>query len=108
MNIKRVPCNRLYIRLDKVEERKVAGGRLIVPDMHSERTRVGTVVLVGPDVGIDIRTREFRANRIQPGDRIMVSYTAGVALQFVSENWTPGDDTHRIIVEEEILAVVED
>ena len=108
MNIRRVLGNRLYIRLDKVEERKIAGGRLYAPDMHSERTRVGTVVLTGPDVGIDIRTREFKVNRIQPGDRVMVSYTAGVVLQFVSENWTVEDDTHRIIVEEEILAVVED
>lgn len=105
MNLK-VLGHRIYVRLDPVEEKQIRG--IIVPRDHKERTRVGTIVSCGPEVGWDYKAQEFKANRLNPGDRVLLSYYAGVTLQLVMEGWTDEDDTHRIIVEDEVLAVLED
>ena len=92
--MKIIPVNdTLYIRLNEVEEQQI--GRIILPDKHEERTRIGTVLATGDKVKL------FKA-----GDKILVSYFAGIHLHLPTEGIM--NDTHRILTENEVLAKVED
>ena len=87
---------RMYVILEPVKE-KVIGG-IYVPDLHSELTRIAVVQAIGEDV-----------TRYKVGDRVIMSYNAGRVINPVVDGFTPTNDTHRIITEEEVLAqVVED
>lgn len=86
--------NRLYLVLDMVEERKI--GSLYVPDKHSEHSRTGIVRAVGEDV-----------KHYKPGDRVLISYYSGVVVDLPEINVLgEGQDVHRILREDEILAHV--
>lgn len=87
-------AGRIHILLDSIDERKV--GSIILPGMHSERTRIGTVVSAGPDVDV------------KPGDRIIVSYYAGVNLLLFELGETGMTDRNRMITPGEILATIEE
>ena len=86
--------DRVYVRLDAVEEKKVRG--IVLPDKHSEPVRVGTVLAVGPDVKM-----------FQIGDRVLVSYMAGLSINAAIDGFMPEDDTHRVMCEGEIPMKVE-
>ncbi len=84
--------DKLYVKLDPIEEGKV--GSIIIPGVHREVSRLGTIREVGPDV-----------TRVKVGDRILVQYYSGVTverLELSERGDTP--DAHRIMVESEILA----
>ncbi len=81
---------RIYLLLDPVAEKKV--GELYVPDTHSELTRTAIVVAIGDQV-----------KNYGVGDMVMVAYTAGRTISPVTEDFTPANDIHRIVSEEEIL-----
>ena len=86
--------DRVYAVFDAIQEEKTKGG-IILPDQHKERSRIATIVDVGPDVV-----------NYKIGDRIIVSTYTGVRLHLVGEELfgTPvHEDTHRILREEEIL-----
>ena len=84
--------NRLYVIVDRVEERKI--GNLYVPDNHSEHSRIATVVAAGED-----------AKHYKPGDRIVISYYTGIVIDLPELNIIgEGQDVHRIIREDEVLA----
>lgn len=85
--------NRIYVVLDRIEEKKSSGefgSSIDLPDLHSEETREGTVLAIGRKV-LDYK----------PGDRIAVMWAAGVDLHMISKGML--DDTHRIIAAENIL-----
>lgn len=88
---------RLYVVLNSVGERRV--GSILLPDMHSEPTRIGTVRAAGPDV-----------DGIAVGDRVLVSYYSGVVITMpeLRDDENEGPDIHRIFTPEEILAIVVD
>lgn len=81
----RLLADRVLVKVDKVEERKTAGGIIIpqtnAPDM--EQARTGTVLRVSPRVATD--TNE--ADRINIGDRIIFSKFAGSDLLWEHEEY---------------------
>ena len=90
----RPTADKIYVILDPVEEKKV--GSLIVPRLHSETVRLGTIKAIGPDVD---------PGRVKIGGRIIVTYMAGVILDFFALG-SGVVDTHRIVSEPEILCYV--
>lgn len=86
---------RILIKLNKVEEKKTKGG-LILPDMHSEESRLGTIIAIGEEVD-----KKFKL-----GDQVLIAFFSGTCLHFPGEGIT--DDTVRMIVQSEIMALVEE
>ena len=87
--------DRVYLKLDAVEEKKI--GRIYLADKHSEPVRIGTVLDVGPDV------KHFKI-----GDKVLVSYMAGMVINPAVDGFMPEDDTHRVMCEGEIPMKVEE
>ena len=85
--------NRVYILLEKVEEKMV--GSIYVQDKHSEKTRIGKVIATGED-----------ANDYKVDDKVLVQYYAGVVIDLFGEGMD--DDTHRIVNASNILAIIGD
>lgn len=84
---------RVLLLMDAVEEKKV--GSIFIPDKHSERHRVGTVLAVGNEV-----------DRLKKGDRIWARWDAGDVITI------PGrpikGDTLRIAVESEVYGLAKE
>jgi co-chaperonin GroES (HSP10) len=86
---------RLYVILNPVHEKQV--GSIIVPDKHSELTRIATVQCVGDKV-----------EKFKVGDQILLSYHSGVVIAPVEDGFSPSNEIFRIITEDEILAKIVD
>ena len=86
---------RLLIRLNKVGEMKTEGG-VILPDSHSEESRLGTILAIGDEVD-----KKFKI-----GDQILIAFFSGTILHFPGEGMS--DDTVRMITQSEIMALVEE
>jgi co-chaperonin GroES (HSP10) len=88
---------RIYAVLNSVEERMSRGG-IIIPDKHSEQTRIGTIESVGNDI-----------TDLKPGDRILVSYYTGVVVDMpeLRDKSDEGVEIHRIYTPSEVLATIE-
>jgi len=86
---------RIYGILTPVGEKVTQGGILYTPAKHSELTRVGIVQEVGPDV-----------MKVKVGDKFLILFHAGSVIDSIEE-YLSQDDTHRIIDESEILAIVD-
>jgi co-chaperonin GroES (HSP10) len=84
---------RLYVILDAVSEKQV--GSIILPGKHVELTRLGTVQAIGSEV-----------TNYKVGDRVMMGFQAGRVINPVTQGFNPADETHRIVAEEEIYALV--
>lgn len=99
--------NKIYVILKPVESQSKEITRddgetveLVLPDKHSEQTRVGVIQAVGPDC-----PKDGEGNFVfDADDIIIIPFYAGVALHLVMDDIT--DDTHRIITSREILAKV--
>ena len=87
--------NRILIKLNKVAETKTKGG-VILPDSHSEESRLGTIIAIGDEVD----------KKFEIGNQILVAFFSGIVLHFPGEGLT--DDTVRMITESEIMAKVEE
>ena len=97
-----VPDDHLLIYCDNFVEKK---GSIFMPQAHSERSRKATVLLCGPD-----------ANFAKPGDRVIVSFHAGVHPHLFDEKIDVpelgivgqeiDEERHRICREHEILAKI--
>jgi co-chaperonin GroES (HSP10) len=85
--------DRLYIVLDEPKE---SVGTIILPERHSERSRVATVSAIGEDV-----------KHIKVGDKVLISYYTGVFIHLPDFAFRGKEDLHRIVREDEILARVE-
>ncbi len=85
----------LYCQLNRVEEKKTEGG-IIIPDKHSEGTRLAKVIAKGPDVSKDIEIGSIWA----------IQWHAGEALHFTTIGML--DDTMRLISESELMAKIEE
>jgi co-chaperonin GroES (HSP10) len=88
--------DRLFVILGEVEEKKI--GRIIVPDSHSERSRIGVVMDVGPEV------KDYKV-----GDRILVSWYTGTRVHLDGETMYGKpvvEDAFRVMRECEILGKV--
>ena len=83
---------RVYILLDA---HKSQAGSIILPEKHSERSRIATVMGVGGDV-----------TRYKVGDRGLVSWYVGVIMNIPGMDMR--EDHHRMCSEDEILAKVEE
>jgi len=91
--LKLVPWgDRLYVVLDEMKD---AVGSIILPEKHSERTRIATVKAIGEKVG-----------NFTVGDRILISYYTGVFVHLPDLAFRGKEDLHRIIREDEILAKI--
>jgi co-chaperonin GroES (HSP10) len=107
---------RVYVKLDKVEEKKSEGG-ILLPDKHSEESRLATILAIG-DMVNEERTRRRKwfqiwkrrkwidGTEIKPGQRIVVQFYAGISLHMVTGGML--DDTRRLITESNILCLVEE
>jgi co-chaperonin GroES (HSP10) len=81
-----IPCGgRVVVKLDAVDEKKV--GSILIPGMHSELSRVGTVLAAGGDV-----------KRFKVGERVFMGYHAGNVIDTMESK----ADTFRIMTEDEI------
>ena len=78
---------------NKVEEIKTKGG-VILPDSHSEESRLGTIIALGDEVD----------SKFKLGDQILVAFFSGIVLHFPGEGMS--DDTIRMITQSEIMAKV--
>ena len=85
---------RLYVEFDPVEEKLLKSG-LYAPRDHSELTRLGTVLAVGPDV-----------DQYAVGDRFMTFFMSGTTIYFPEEAHL--SETHRIVSQENILCKIEE
>ena len=96
MGLKIIPMGKhVYCQLDRVEE-KVSQGGIILPDQHSEGTRLAKVLAKGPDV----------SDRIEVGAVYAVDWYSGIKLHFVSMGVL--DDTKRLMSESELMARIEE
>ena len=86
---------RLLIRLNEVKQMKTKGG-VILPDAHSEESRLGTIIAIGDKVD-----KKFKV-----GDQILLAFFSGTVLHFPGEGMV--DDTVRMITESEIMALIEE
>jgi len=86
---------RLYVELNPVGEKKTAAG-LYITERHSELTRVGVVKAKGPDC----------EQPIEVGDKVLMSFHAGVVIDSTEQDLAR-NDCHRIMNEDEALAVIE-
>lgn len=97
--------DRLFVILNKVEEKKI--GSLYVPDNHDERSRIGTVMEVGP--GLREWNGTITPMNYKVGDKVLVSWYTGVRVHLPGEKMY-GDDvceeTSRVVRECEILGKV--
>jgi hypothetical protein len=98
--------DKIFVILDPmVKEHEVIGPagkpvKLALPPDHSERTRIGTIAEVGPDV------QDYRV-----GDRVLVGTWSGVRLHLVGMvmyGEAVDEDRFRVVREDEILAAVMD
>lgn len=97
MAFKIIPTGkRLFVEVDEVTEGRSQGG-VILPEKHSELTRMATIIAMGERVNRDI---------FKEGDRIVIAYIAGQDLHFPQRGVLK--DTHRIISEDNILCKIED
>ena len=88
--------DRLFVILGEVQEKKI--GSIIIPGSHSERSRVGVVMEVGPGV-VNYKT----------GDKILVSWYTGTRIHLDGDELYGKpivEDAFRIIRECEILGQV--
>lgn len=83
----------LLVKLDAVQQRKV--GEIWVTDRHSEKIRIATVLDVGKEV-----------TEYKKGDRVILNYYTGMILYILDMSWH--DDTHKIVMEDNILGKVEE
>ena len=96
MGIKIIPLGKnIYCQLDRVEEKKTEGG-IILPDQHSEGTRLAKVIAKGPDV----------SDRIEVDGVYAVDWFSGSALHFVTLGIL--DDTMRMMSESDLMAKIEE
>jgi len=84
--------DRLYIILDEPKE---SVGAIILPERHSERSRVATVSAVGKEV-----------KHIKVGNKVLISYYTGVFIHLPDFAFRGKEDLHRIVREDEILAKI--
>jgi co-chaperonin GroES (HSP10) len=97
--------DRLFVILEEVGEKKM--GSIIIPGNHSERTRIGTVMEVGPgnrEYGGAIIPMNYRV-----GDKVMVSWGAGTRIHLDGESMYGKpvvEDAFRVMRECEILGIV--
>lgn len=91
--------DRVFAIFEKVGEKKIGG--LYVPDNHAERSRVGIIKDIGPEV------KEYKV-----GDKILISWYSGTRIHLDGDKLygEPVDeDSFRVLRECEILAqIVED
>ena len=84
---------RLLIKLNKVDERKSAGGLIISSD-HRELIRTAEIISAGSDC----------EQLFASGDTVIVPYNVGTMIDLF-ELEVP-DDTIRIVTENEIMAKI--
>lgn len=85
---------KVYIILNKVGEAKTEGG-IILAEKNSQLVRVGVVQSVGEEV-------EY----VKAGDKVLVGFHVGTVLDSPVLFESGVGDTHRILTESEIMAVV--
>jgi len=83
----------LLVELNPVQQRKVNG--VWIADKHSEKIRIATILDVGKDV-----------TEYKKGDKIVVNYYTGSILYILDMRWL--DDTHKIIMEDNVLGKIEE
>ena len=83
----------LLVELNSVQQRKV--GEIWITDKHSEKIRIATVLDVGKDV-----------TEYKKGDRVILNYYTGAILYILDLRWL--NDTHKIVMEDNVLGKVEE
>jgi co-chaperonin GroES (HSP10) len=83
--------DRVLVEADGIEDRKI--GSIVIPNAAGERTRLGTVLAVGPEV------KSFAA-----GDRVMFNVYTGINVY--APKYDELDEKLKIFRAEEILATV--
>lgn len=76
------------IVVEKAEEEKKTAGGIIIPDSHSEKPSVGTILSIGKDV-----------QELKVGDKVYFGKYAGTEIKV-------GDKAYLILIETDVLAVL--
>ena len=87
---------KVHIELAPVAEKKTEGG-IVLPDKHSEPTRHGIVRGVGAE-----------CKYVKVDDIIIINFISGSAIDIPGIYEPVGAETDRIILEENILAILEE
>lgn len=85
---------RLLVQLSPIKEMKTKGG-VIIPGVHSEESRIGTIIATGDEVD----------KKYKPGVSILLAFFSGTVLHFPGEGVL--DDTIRMITQSEIMGLIE-
>ncbi len=86
------------IIVQRLEEKEVTAGGIIIPDSAKEKPQQGKVLAVG--TGVILKDGKLSPLQVKPGDRVLFSKYGGTEVKF-------GDETHLIMREDDILAVIE-
>lgn len=86
---------RLYVKLDEIAEQK-SGGGIYIPDLHKQISRRGTVMAAGDDTNISV------------GARVLVTGQAGIIVDDPELYRHGGQDIHRIMMQSEVQAILEE
>jgi chaperonin GroES len=84
--------------IERIEEREISAGGIIIPDTAKEKPQEGKVVAVG--TGIVVKDGRTIPLQVKPGDRVLFTKYAGTEVKF-------GDETHLVVREDDILGILE-
>jgi len=89
--------DRFYYKWDEVETTVTSkfGDKIVIPESRDIRTRIATVLLVGPNCKF-----------LQPGDKIVISSFTGSHLFLVTETSLDDGEKSRISRESEVMALL--
>jgi len=92
---------KVYVRLDRVDEMRK--GSIILPGMHSEPARIGTIL------GVGASTPNMSTDGLTEGMRFACGYNAGEVLNSPRFDFgEDGPEMHRIISPLEIWCMIEE
>jgi chaperonin GroES len=82
--------------IERIEEKEMSAGGIIIPDTAKEKPQEGKVLAVG--TGIVLKDGKTVPLQVKPGDRVLFSKYAGTEVKF-------GDETHVVMREDDILVI---
>ncbi len=82
---------RYYVILDEFQS---SVGGVLMPELHSEQSRIGTVI-----------SRGIGCTYYEPGDKVIIQFHIGVKLHLLAFYIT--DEKFRVVHEDEILGTIE-
>ena len=84
--------------IERIEEREISAGGIIIPDTAKEKPQEGKVIAVG--TGTVLKNGKTIPLQVKPGDRVLFSKYGGTEVEF-------GDENYLVLREDDILGIIE-